>query len=143
MGRSDHICLKIELKVQNDIEFLSTRKQNWYKVDTEFVKTHSKNIDWGYSSDQLDVEGMWGELHSKLLSICDSVPVQTLKTTREGEVIERLPWDCSMLSRKRKSKDRSWRDFESSPSLVTYNTAMFEQQHSAGIASVTGNIQFQ
>ena len=142
LGKSDHVSIKIELKVNNSIEFLSSMKQNWYKIDSDFVLTHSKNVDWNYSNDRLDVESMWSESHTKLTSICDSVPTITLKTTRDGHVLERLPWDCSMLIRKRKHKDRSWRSFESNPSLVTYSNAMFQQQQYQK-AEVKAKVKFE
>ena len=142
MGRSDHVSLKIELKVSNDIEFLSSWKQNWYKVSSEFVLEHSRDINWQYSCNSLDVESMWGELHSKLLSICDNVPTITLKTTKEGKVLERLPWDCSVLTRNRKAKDRSWRAFESDPCLSTSSSAMF-QQHKYQEAEFKAKVKYE
>ena len=112
----------------NDIEFLLCNKPNWYKVDKKFILDHSTNVDWNYSQDNLTVDLMWEELYSKLLSVSDYVPSSTLKTTRDGQILQRLPWDCSKLIRKRKDKDRSWLDFEKSPSLDTFNTAMYQQK---------------
>ena len=37
LGKSDHLCFSIELKLENDPEYISCSKKNWYKVDKKFV----------------------------------------------------------------------------------------------------------
>ena len=128
LGRSDHVSLVIELKVNNDIDFLTIEKQNWFKVDENFVKQNSSEINWHFSSENLDVTGMWQELNSKLMQISEQVPTKVVKTTREGEVLKRLPWDCPNFVRERKLKDKTWHSFENEPTLVNYNIAMFQQR---------------
>ena len=70
---------------------------------------------------------MWGELHQKLTLITDKVPTSSLKTTKGGEILQRLPWDCSSLVRTRKCKDAAWTEFDKDPTMVLFNTASFEQ----------------
>ena len=128
LGKSDHVSLLVELKVKNNVEFLTSKKKSWYKVDQDFVNTQSSDISWGYSREDLQVEEMWEELHQKLSVISDRVPTTHLKTTKGGEILQRLPWDCSSLVRKRKCKDLAWKDFEKDPTMVMFNTAEYEQR---------------
>ena len=81
MGKSDHVSLLVELKINNNVEFLTSKKKSWFKVDQDFVNEHSAGIVWGYSSEDLSVEKMWEELHQKLTLITDKVPSSSLKTT--------------------------------------------------------------
>ena len=127
VGKSDHVSLLVELKVNNNVEFLTSEKKSWFKVNQDFVNEHSADIVWGHSRDDLSVEEMWGELHQKLTLITDKVPTSSLKTTKGGEILQRLPWDCSSLVRKRKCKDAAWTEFDKDPTIVLFNTASFEQ----------------
>ena len=127
VGKSDHVSLLVEPKVNNNAEFLTSEKKKWFKVNQDFVNEHSADIVWGYSRDDLSVEEMWGELHQKLTLITDKVPTSSLKTTKGGEILQRLPWDCSSLVRKRKCKDAAWTEFDKDPTMVLFNTASFEQ----------------
>ena len=128
VGKSDHVSLLVELKINNNVEFLTSKKKSWFKVDQDFVNEHSADIVWGYSSEDLSVERMWEELHQKLTLITDKVPSSSLKTTKGGEILQRLPWDCSSLVRKRKCKDAAWTKFDNDPTMVLFNTASFEQR---------------
>ena len=128
LGKSDHVSLLVELKVKNNVEFLTSKKKSWYKVDQDFVNSQSSDISWGYSREDLQVEEMWEELHQKLSVISDRVPTTHLKTTKGGEILQRLPWDCSSLVRKRKCKDLAWKDFEEDPTMVMFNAAEYEQR---------------
>ena len=92
VGKSDHVTLLVELKVANDPQYSQLEKKSWFKVDEEFVKTHSSDIDWMYSSADLKVEQMWSEMLNKLSLISDKVPSISLKTSKNGEVLQRLPW---------------------------------------------------
>ena len=75
------------------MEFLSTIKKNWYKVDNEFIVNAGENINWGYSTSNLSVESMWTEIYSKMQSISDKVPDLILKTNKVGDILQKLPWD--------------------------------------------------
>ena len=70
----------------------------------------------------------WGELYQKILSISDLVPEVPIKTSKNGEVLEKLPWDSSKLVRKRKEKDRTWREFDGNPCMNTFHIAMYKQR---------------
>ena len=62
-------------------------------------------------------------------SFSDCIPTSKLKTTREGEVLKRLPWDCSKLIRSRKSKDQAWQAFEENPTMIFFNNALYVQKN--------------
>ena len=128
LGKSDHIGIIVELKLYVDTDYVSSQCQNWYKVDTNFVLGHASEIDWNYSSESLNVEGMWDEIYQKMVSISDQVPLTTLKTNASGEILEKLPWDSSKLVRKRKEKDQAWKAFDDRPYMSTFQTALYKQK---------------
>ena len=84
-------------------------------------------MDWGFSADNLSVECMYNEILSKLQSISDKVPDSVLKTNVHGDILEKLPWDCSKLVKKRKEKDKSWNSFDISPTMTNFQTALQKQ----------------
>lgn len=127
LGKSDHVCLLIELNVAVNLDFISSKRKNWYKLDREFVDLHATNIDWDYSSNELNVELMWEELYSKIISISDKVPESITKTNKNGDILEKLPWDTSKLVRKRKEKDQTWQAFDGNPNMHTFQTALHKQ----------------
>ena len=54
----------------------ATKKLSWSRISSDEIMKYSlNNIDWNYSSDILNTEEMWSELHSKLSDIIDIVPV--------------------------------------------------------------------
>ena len=55
---------------------------------------NSSDIDWMYSGEDLNVEQMWSEMLNKLSLISDKVPSISLKPSKNGEVLQRLPWAC-------------------------------------------------
>ena len=127
LGKSDHVGLLVELNVGVNLDFISSKHKNWYKVDTGFVETHAENINWGYSAGSSTVESMWEELYNKMLSISDKVPENVIKTNKNGDILERLPWDSSKLVRKRKEKDKTWRAFDCNPDMTTFQIALHKQ----------------
>ena len=127
LGKSDHVGLLVELNVGVNLDFISSKHKNWYKVDSEFIEMHAENINWDYSSSSLTVESMWEELYKKMLSIADKVPENVIKTNRNGDILEKLPWDSSKLVRKRKEKDKTWRSFECNPDMTHFQTALYKQ----------------
>ena len=52
---------------------------------------HSSDIDWMFSGEDLNVEQMWSEMLNKLSLISDKVASISLKTSKNGEVLQRLP----------------------------------------------------
>ena len=89
---------------------------------------HSSDIDWMFSGEDLNVEQMWSEMLNKLSLISDKVSSISLKTSKNGEVLQRLPWDCSNLVRKRKCKDAVWKEFDRDPCLANFNVPSYEQR---------------
>ena len=127
LGASDHLGLMVELNMKLNLDFISSHHKNWYKVNEDFVHTHADNIDWSYSDSEISVESMWGELYQKMLSISDKVPETTIKTDKQGNILEKLPWDSSKLVRKRKEKDKAWRAFEDDPHMNNFQIAHYKQ----------------
>ena len=127
LGKSDHLGLLIELNVTCNLDYISSKKKNWYKVNKDFVHSHGSDIDWSYSGSANSVETMWNELHQKMLSIADKVPETKVKTDKQGNILEKLPWDSSRLVRKRKEKDQAWKAFDVNPNMTTYQNAHYKQ----------------
>ena len=127
LGKSDHVSILVELKLSVNVDFVSSQRQNWYKVDANFVLERASTIDWKYSSDTLSVECMWDEIYQKIISISDQVPLTTLKTNSSGEILEKLPYDSSKLVRKRKEKDQAWKAFDDRPYMCTFQNALHKQ----------------
>ena len=116
----------VELNIKNRIEYMTSVKQNWLKVDKNTVIDKSNTISWDYGC-PLNVQNMWDEIHTKLLSFSDCVPSSKLKTTKRGEVLSRLPWDSSKLVRKRKEKDQAWKAFDERPIMTVFQTALHKE----------------
>ena len=65
LGKSDHLGLLLELNVTCNLEYISSKRKNWYKVNKEFVHSHASKIDWAYENSDSTVETMWNDLHKK------------------------------------------------------------------------------
>jgi hypothetical protein len=71
---------------------------------------------------------MWDELYSKTMNIVDfSVPVMVQKCTSDGVPIKKAPWESSKLRRSRKSKDKAWNIFDSSPTSINFRKVIDAQ----------------
>ena len=127
LGKSDHVSMMVEVNSAINLDYVTTKRKNWYKVNKEFVATNANKINWGYSGNITNVESMWGELYHKILSISDLVPEVNIKTDKSGDILEKLPWDTSRLVRKRKEKDQTWREFDGNPSMQNFQIAMYKQ----------------
>lgn len=127
LGKSDHLGILVEIKLNNNIEYIQTQKENWSKLSKEKIKSLGDNINWDYSSNNLTSNEMWVELASKLGTISANVPKINLKSTKNGDIISKVPWDCTALKRKRKQKDQAWRHFENSPLSQNLNVALQKQ----------------
>ena len=71
---------------------------------------------------------MWEELSSKLSQISEKVPKSKIKTSNNGDIISKLPWDCSSLKRRRKQKDASWSNFDNNPTAANLNIACHSRE---------------
>ena len=127
LGKSDHIPILITFKTKNDIKYIKTEKEMWSKFSKDRIIQFGSTINWDYSSDELSSNQMWDEIHTKLLQISSNVPKSKIKCSKNGDIIERLPWDCSSLKRKRTQKDISWRNFDNNPSSENLNIACLKQ----------------
>ena len=129
LGRSDHVCIEIETSLKTNIEYINSKRRNWSKLTEDFVSEKGHNINWSYSADtDLTVNDMWDQLNSKVRSIIDLVPEVVSKVSRNGDPLEKLPWDSSRLVRKRKEKDLIWRNFDSKPCMENFQTALGKQK---------------
>ena len=46
---------------------------------------------------------------------------------KQGDPVEKLPWDSNRLSHKRKEKDKAWKEFAIIPSKENYQNAFSKQ----------------
>ena len=127
LGKSDHLCILIELQMSVNFDYIKKQRKDWYKVKPEFIINHARNIDWNYSSNNLSVECMWDQIYHKMLSISDLVPLTAIKTNSRGEILQKQPWDTSKLVRKRKEKDLAWKAFDENPIMSVLNNALYKQ----------------
>ena len=127
IGKSDHLGIICNLKVKNDSGYFRSTKSNWSKFDSCEMSAKANDINWCYSKDNLSVEHMWEELYGKLKIMLDLVPTTTVKFTKKGEILTKLPWDCTALKRKRKEQDAAWAIFDESPTAFNLNVALYKQ----------------
>ena len=100
----------------------------WSKFSTDNIIQLGNDISWNYSSDELGSNQMWEELSSKLSQISEKVPKSKIKTSNNGDIISKLPWDCSSLKRRRKQKDASWSNFDNNPTAANLNIACHSRE---------------
>ena len=127
VGRSDHLGILVNIKLHNNIDYIQTEKPIWSKFSSQKIEAFGENINWEYTSDDLSSNDMWEELSSKLGSISAHAPKSKLKSTKNGDIITKVPWDCTALKRKRKEKDQAWKNFENSPLSQNLNMALHKQ----------------
>ena len=127
LGKSDHLGILSNIKVKNDIGYVRSLRPNWAKFDSSTIRDLGAEINWTYSSPNLDVEEMWGELYAKLKSILNLVPTVKVKCTKNGVFLTKLPWDCTSLKRKRREKDVAWATFDNAPTSYNLNVALGKQ----------------
>ena len=127
LGKSDHVGILVNLKFQNNTEYIQTEKKNWSKISPDQIQLLGSNINWDFSDNLTNTNHLWDELNSKLTSISSHVPVTKIKCTKNGEVLKKEPWDCSALKRKRKEKDLAWKLFEDTPLSQNLNAALHKQ----------------
>ena len=129
VGKSDHLGIISNLKIDNDPGYIRSEKQNWSKLSDIDIIDICKDINWNFSlSEYPSIEEMWSEFYQKLNYIFEKVPRVKVKVSKTGSIITKPPWDCSALKRKRKSKDGAWRDFEECPTNTNLNIALTKQQ---------------
>jgi hypothetical protein len=128
LGKSDHVCIKVELGVNSNVCNTSKKKYGfkttWGKITGDELLSCSKQlIDWNYTSTEC-VQNMWDELHGKLMSISATVPKSPVYT--DNRPVD-LPWNTSALKRKRKNKDRAWHTFDTTPTESNLSYALEKQ----------------
>ena len=97
----------------------------WSKVSIEEILEFSRrNIDWNYSSEYLNVEDMWQELHGKLKSITSTAPKSTFDSSNRPL---KLPWSTSRLKRMLRNKDKAWDTFDLNSTKENLDYALTKQ----------------
>ena len=91
------------------------------------IEAIGKAITWNYSCDDLSSNDMFAELEAKLVLISNEVPKVNLKCFPNGNVISKVPWDCTALKRKRREKDKLWAVFHEDPTKLNLNLALSKQ----------------
>ena len=130
LGKSDHVCIEIETNLNSNSEYINVKQRKWSKVTEDFVLGRADSIDWLYNSDTTNtsVNEVWSDLNTKIQSIISDVPEVVLKVSRHGDPLEKLPWESSRLARKRKEKDKTWREFDGKPCMESFQTALHKQK---------------
>ena len=131
LGKSDHVSLKIELGIslskptRYDREVV-VKKPSWSKISpNDILNFSTSNIDWSYSCETLSSEEMWNELHEKLKSISNIVPMSRFDTSNRPL---NLPWSNSRLKRMRRNKDSAWTTFNQSPTKENFSYASMKDK---------------
>ena len=69
LGGSDHLVMNATFTLANNMQYAATSKRIWSKCDEQKVDFMGKNTNWSFSIAEWDIEGMWDELHSKIIAI--------------------------------------------------------------------------
>ena len=72
--KSDHLGILVEIKLNNNIQYIQTQKENWSKFPTAKIQSLGADINWEYSSNISSSNEMWVELASKIGQISSHVP---------------------------------------------------------------------
>ena len=83
-----------------------------------------RNIDWNYSSEYLNVEDMWQELHGKLNSITSTAPKSTFDSSNRPL---KLLWSTFRLKRMLRNKDKAWDTFDLNSTKENLDYALTKQ----------------
>ena len=120
--------MKVDLAVslEKSTDDTISYKQAWGKImSSDLSKFGHENINWDYSSSDLNVEQMWSELYAKLQSFNAIVPTTAVHSN--GRPVK-LPWDSSTLKRLRINKDKAWTAFDVAQTIENFNYAMNREQ---------------
>ena len=90
LGKLDHSCIEIEVKVKLDFDYINRKQRNWSNLTEELVSEKGDNIDWDYESNTLEINEMWEELNGKIKSIIKKNPDVT-KFSKQRDPLEKLP----------------------------------------------------
>ena len=129
LGLSDHCGIVCGIGISNDPKYLSLSKENWNKFSIDDIIHHGNQINWKYSQkhEVMSVDEMWSEMSCKLAAVSGNVPTYILKTTQNGAIIEKSPWNRPCLRSARKAKDTFWYIFDQYPTSKNFRLAMQKQ----------------
>ena len=109
LGKSDHLSLKIELKLYDESEYLASKKFIWSRCNDAKVVQIGQQTNWSYSDEaSLCVDTMCNETESKITHITrECVPIFVQKTTKEGIPIAKFTMGMLEASSRTKGKGQS------------------------------------
>ena len=129
MGKSDHLCIEVNLGVSKCDDSTTAeviKKHAWSKISCDEILNYSvENINWQFSQKELSVEEMLYELNGKFEEIDSIVPTALFDN---ANVPLKLPWATSALKRKQKLKFQAWTKFETSPTAENFSHAIIRQE---------------
>ena len=133
LGNSDHVSIIVEMNVfghDNVLNEIDCNRRNWSKMTIDDIITLSNPVDWTYSKsiDNMNVENMWEEIHGKLISITNNVPLIPAPQYSSCSNNYNMPWVNTALKRAKKVKDRMWVEFDRNPITFNLNIALSKQK---------------
>ena len=109
--------VKVKAKPKPNFDNINDGKSQ-SKVLEKAVSEKGDNIDWNCCSNTLDVDEMWGKR-----SMIKTIREVIIKFFKQEDPLEKLTWNNNRLSRKRKGKYKTWKEFGIIPSMETNKTA--------------------
>ncbi len=131
LGKSDHVSILVELNVcrhESVKSKVDDLKRNWSNINNDDILKLADGLSWAYSNDVelLSVQEMWDEIHGKLCTITDSVPLNPAAKSNSSNN-NNMPWINTALKRARKVKEKMWAKFDSNPNSFNLNIALDKQ----------------
>ncbi|CAH8458231.1 unnamed protein product [Dicrocoelium dendriticum] len=120
IGKSDHCTILFQWTRRFTVHNSCAVRRNFWRTDALRLKTAASSMDW-YIPEQLNVDGAWNLLYSKLTSLIEQVvPISKKRPLSRGP-----PWidrDLrSLMNRRRKLWDR-FRITRSEHDYISYKT---------------------
>ena len=130
LGKSDHLCINMSLNTFNHVTLEKDRSDkfkcyNWSKITDNEILDLSRSIDWNYSSEHLNTDQMWDEIHGKLMKLTGNVPLKNVDCSDKNS---NMPWITSALKHSRKVKEKMWACFDREPTPINLNVALAKQK---------------
>ena len=119
--KSDHLSVLCVLNFTTNRELLTTNKLNWGKVKTEDLCYHGNNTNWKFNT--AEIHDMWVEIHTKLMTITDTVPKLRTYINAAGQPIHREPFCSASLRKAKQTVDKLWHKMNKDPTPLNHNLA--------------------
>ena len=126
-GKSDHVGILNSIKGGNSPGYIRTEKTCWSKVSMGAIKEIACKLDWELDEmENKTVEDIWKKISENFQEITLCVPTTTTKITQRGSLLTKDPWETNRLRKRRKNKDKAWKDFEAVPTNDNLSYALFK-----------------